>query len=226
MSLELDFSKGASIITIIGKCGSGKSHLTKSLIKQLCEQGFFKFGKVFSGTGKINADYNFMPEGSVDGDYTEAKLQAYIGKLEKWCEDHPGQKLPANFLILDDLIGIMKPNTSGFSHLITIYRHLSCTVLILSQYMVKNVSTLLRELCDHAFLFKSNFKNTRTALYEAFGQICEDEHEFLELYDQAVSVKHSCLHYDANGDTKEEAYTGYKAPAKIKDFELKFKPVQ
>ena len=224
MSLDMDFDS-AQIMVFVGKPKSGKSFMILALMKQLCQQGVFQFGKVFSGTGNINNDYDFMPDLAVDGNFTEEKLKAYIGKLVKWCEDHKGKKLPPNFLILDDLLGVLRPNTGVFSHLISMHRHLNLTILLVSQYMVKVVSTTLRELTNHAFLFKSQFKNTRQALYEAFGQICEDEKEFLHLYDEAVKEKHACLKYFADGKSMDECYVSYRAPKEDKPFKLKFKVV-
>jgi hypothetical protein len=221
----MDF-ESAQIMVFVGKPKSGKSFMIRALMKQFGRQGIFKFGKVFSGTGKINTDYDFMPEGGVDGDFSEAKLQTYIGKLTKWCEDHKGKKLPPNFLILDDLLGILRPNSGVFSHLISMHRHLSLTIIIVSQYLVKVVSTTLRELTNHAFMFRSQFKNTRQALFNGFGQICENEEEFLRLYDDAVKEKHACLKYTADAPSVAEAYISYKAPTDDKPFTLKFEVVK
>jgi ABC-type dipeptide/oligopeptide/nickel transport system ATPase component len=92
MSLELDFSR-AQIISIIGTCGSGKSFLLRNVIYQFSNKNFFKFGCVFTGTS-FNTDYEFMPDGSVHSDYSEAKLEKYISTLRTWLQMHPNEKLP------------------------------------------------------------------------------------------------------------------------------------
>jgi hypothetical protein len=220
----MDFERG-QIFVFIGKQHSGKSYTLRNLMYQFSKAGIFKFGKVFSGTS-FNSDYDWVPEGAIDSNYTEAKLEAYIGKLRKWLEDHPGKKLPPSFLILDDLLGKMKANTSIFSSLMSTYRHYNLSIFITSQYMVKNISTLLRELTDYAFIYKTKFKNTRESLYSAFGQMFDDEKEFYRILDEAVKVQHSALVYRANENTVDTAYTAFKASGKDKKFMLKFEPVK
>jgi len=224
MSFDLDFSRG-KIFVIVGKQASGKSFTLRNLMYQFSKDGIFQFGQVFSGT-TFNSDYEFMPEGAVDSNYSEAALERYIGKLRAWMEKNKGKKPPPNFLILDDILGKMRPRTAIFQQLISTYRHYHMSVFIVSQYMVANVSTLLRELTDVAILFKSKFKNTKESLFNAFGQMCEDQDEFERYFTQATKEKHAALLYFAEKDTKEEAYLSFKAPSDDKPFKLKFTPVK
>jgi hypothetical protein len=223
MSLELDFER-AQIISIIGTCGSGKSFLLRNMIFQFSKLGFFKFGCVFTGTS-FNSDYEFMPEGSVHSDYSEAKLEKYISTLRTWLELHPGEKLPPNFLILDDLLGRMKPNTNSFNSLVSTFRHYNMTIFITSQMMVRNISTLLRELTDVAFVFRTRFKNSLESLYNAYGQLLENQDEFSELLNTATREQYSCLVYKARKEEKEDSYSSYQAPKDDLNFKLKFEPV-
>ena len=223
MSLELDFSR-AQIISIIGTCGSGKSFLLRNMIYQFSKNNFFKFGCVFTGTS-FNTDYEFMPEGSVHSDYSEAKLEKYISTLRTWLEMHPGEKLPSNFLILDDLLGRMKPNTNSFNSLVSTFRHFNMTIFITSQYFVKNVSTLLRELTDVAFIFRTRFKNSMESLYNAYGQLLENQDEFNQVLNTATKEQFSCLVYKARKEHKEESYSSFQAPKDDVKYKLKFEPV-
>jgi len=205
----------------IGKQASGKSFLLRNLIYQLTKQNTFKFGKVFSATS-FNPDYDFMPEKHVDGEYSEAKLEQYIDSLKKWMTNNPGKKLPPSFLILDDLLGKMHANTDIFSNLMSTYRHYNMSVFLTSQFMVKNISTLLRELVDVAFIFKSKFKNTRTSLYEAFGQSLESQDEFDDVLEKATKERHACLVYKANEEKVQDMYLSFKCPGNDPKFKLKF----
>ena len=222
-SLELDFSR-AQIISLIGTCGSGKSFLLRNLIYQFSKNNMFKFGTVFTGTS-FNSDYDFMPKESVHDDYSEAKLAKYIGKLRTWLELHPGEKLPPNFLILDDLLGRIKLNSHVFNNLISTFRHYNMTIFITSQYFVKNISTLLRELTDVAFIFRTRFKNSQVSLYEAFGQMLDDQDEFNEVLNEATKDKYACLVYLARKEEKEESYMSFQAPPDDIKFKLRFEPV-
>ena len=223
MSLDLDFSR-AQIISIIGTCGSGKSFLLRNMIYQFSKKNFFKFGCVFTGTS-FNTDYEFMPEGSVHSDYSEEKLEKYITTLRTWLEMHPGEKLPPNFLILDDLLGKMKPNTNSFSSLVSTFRHFNMTIFITSQYMVRNISTLLRELTDVAFIFRTRFKNSIECLYNAYGQLLDNQDEFSQVLNTATKETFSCLVYKARKEYKEESYSSFQAPKIDVKYKLKFEPV-
>jgi len=218
--MDLDFSRPL-ILIFIGKQASGKSFLLRNLIYQLTKQNTFKFGHVFSATS-FNPDYDFMPEKHVDGDYSEHKLELYIDSLKKWMTNNPGKKLPPSFLILDDLLGKIHQNSDVFSNLMSTYRHFNMTVFITSQYMVRSISTLLRELADVAFIFKSKFKNTRTSLYEAFGQSLESQDEFDDVLERATKERRACLVYKANEDKIEDAYLSFKCPGDDHKFKLKF----
>ena len=218
--MDLNFSRPL-IMIFIGKQASGKSFLLRNLIYQLTKQQTFKFGKVFTATG-FNSDYDFMPEKHVDSDYSEAKLESYIGSLKQWMEKNKGKKLPPSFLVLDDLLGKIHGHTDIFQNLMATYRHFNLTIFITSQYMVKNVSPLLRELTDLAFIFKSKFKNTKEALYDAFGQMLDNQDEFNRVLDQATEEKHASLVYNANKSTPEEAYLSFKCSGDDVKFKLKF----
>jgi ABC-type dipeptide/oligopeptide/nickel transport system ATPase component len=224
MSFNMDFSRG-QIMTFIAKQGSGKSFTVRSLMKQFAKQGIFEFGVVWTGS-KFNSDYDFMPKGSVHADYSEENFAKYIAKLTNWLEKNPGKKLPNSFIILDDLLGIMKPNDRTFSSLISIYRHYSLTIIITSQYLNKNVSTLVREMTDIAFLYQSRFKNSRESMYNSYGQMLESQAEFDEYLEEATREKYSCLLYQAGKATKEESYLSFRAPSDDTPFKLKFKPIK
>lgn len=218
--LELDFKRGKMIL-MIGKQASGKSYLTKSIIYQCSKSKIFKFGIVFTGS-KINGDYDFLDDDIVREDYSEENLEKYINKLRKWCQDHPGEKLPRSFLILDDLLGRIRINSPVFANLMSTYRHYNLTIIITSQYMVKNCSTLLRELVDYAFIFRTRFKNSLKHLYESFGQMTESYDDFFNMLEMATKEEHFCLMYDATKDKKETAYKSYRAPGNVPNFKLKF----
>jgi ABC-type dipeptide/oligopeptide/nickel transport system ATPase component len=224
MAFNMNFERG-QIMVFVGKQGSGKSFTLRALIKQFSQEGLFEFGQVFSGSS-FNSDYDFMPKGSVDSEYSEEKFARYIQTLRNWLEKNPKKKLPPNFLIMDDLLGKIKPNTGVFSNLVACYRHYSMTLIITSQYLNKNVSTLLREMTDVAFIYQSRFRNTRESLYNSYGQMLENQDEFDAYLEDATKEKYSCLVYQAGKDTKEEAYLSYKSPSEDKPFKLKFKPIK
>jgi len=203
----------------------GKSFLLRNLIYQFSKKNIFKFGVCFSGTG-FNSDYKFLPENAVRSNYSEDQLEKYIAKLKAWLHAHPGEKLPSNFLILDDLLGRIKLNSGVFSNLMSTFRHYNITIFITSQYFVKNISTLLRELTDVAFIFRTRFHNSLKSLYEAYGQMLDDQDEFEYILNEATKEKHACLCYMSRKETADESYFSYQAPPKDPEFKLRFNAIQ
>jgi hypothetical protein len=92
--------------------------------------------------------------------------------------------------------------------------------------MAKNISTLLRELTDVAFIFRTRFKNSLVGLYEAYGQMLDDQHEFDHILNVATKEKFSCLVYMARKETADESYFSFRAPEGDPKFTLRFTPVE
>lgn len=222
-NLKLDFSRGR-IFCLIGKQGSGKSYALKSLIKQCSEDGIFAFGHCWCSTAFTN-DYDFLPKESVDDKYSEEALERYINKLREWMENNPDKDLPPSFIIFDDLLGKINMYTGFFTNLVACYRHFNISIFITSQYINK-LGTLLREMTDYGFLFKSRFRNTKESLYNAFGQQLKNQEEFNYYLEEATKEKHSCLLYVADKNTVEEAYSSFMAPSDDKPFKLKYTPIK
>ena len=224
MTYKFDFSR-QNIFVLVGKQGSGKSYMLRNLLYNFTKQNIFQFGVCFTGTA-FNTDYDFLPEDAVHSDYSEERLQQYINKIKEWMKSNKNKKPPPSFLILDDLLGKIKLSSPIFANLISTYRHYNMSVFITSQYMVKNISTLLRELADYAFIFKTKFKNSRIALYESFGQMLDNQDMFNSYLDKATEQQYHCLLYNANTDNKAESYHIYSADSKQKDFKLNFKSIK
>ena len=70
-------------------------------------------------------------------------------------------------------------------------------------------------------MWKSTFKNSIKALYEAYGQAFENYDSFKATFDAVTNVKYHCLLYDADKDP-DNAYFDYIAPDKKINFKLKF----
>jgi hypothetical protein len=224
--MDIEVRTRPRIFTFIGACGTGKSFMLKNIIYQMSKRGDFEFGTVFSGTAQFNGEYEWLPDGAKQNVYSEENLQKYLDKLKQWIISNPKHKIPPNFLILDDLLGKIHLNSAVFSHLMSTYRHYNLSIFITSQYMVKNVSTLLRELTNYAFIFRTRFKNSLVSLYEAFGQLCESQEEFNEMLKEATKEKHACLFYNAQKEEVDDAYLSFKVDeSNVKDFKLEFEPV-
>ena len=124
-------TKRASLILLLGKQGSGKTHFLKSLLRDGFKSGHFKFGRVYVRT-KFNKDFDFMPEKAVQQNFSLDKIQTYCNKLAKWREENDGQMVPANVLVLDDMLGLVRHNDPRWTNLLANLRHYGMTIICTS----------------------------------------------------------------------------------------------
>jgi len=209
------------IIACLGKCGTGKSHLIKSMMYNYAKKTYFKFGIAIVPT-KFNHSYDFINDKYVIENYSETYLKNYIDKLKNYKKTRG--YLPPNFIILDDTLACVNLYSSLWTHLISTYRHLNLTIILGTQSLSARggVSTLLRQMVNMAFLFRTVYKDTIKACAEAFGNLCDDYHEFEDMFLQTTSVKHTCLLFVNDKPSKEESYYSYIAPSSTPNFRLKF----
>jgi hypothetical protein len=224
-----------SVIVLIGKPRSGKSYAVKSLLYQYAKhfsterknRGHFAFGLAISKTAFTGA-YNYIPEAYVWDSYDEGKLKLYLDSLEalrnfSTKDGKVEDKLQPNFLLIDDMMGLLNTRDSLLVNLITCHRHYKMTIFITSQYMVGNCSTLLRECSTHAFVWPLKAKNSLEATYEAFGFKLENVKQWSTLLEKATSKEHSCLVFVDGHKEISDSYYAFKAlPLPDKPFKFKY----
>ena len=205
----IDFSTPRCIL-LCGKMKKGKSNMCKYLLLDgALNQRIFNFGLVFTQT-KYSGDYDFLPDQYIIKGYDENILRNYVKQLEKIKES--GITPPANFIVFDDLLGILKQNNSFLLNFITISRHLSCNIFLLTQYLNVGSSTTLRECCSHAIMFNSKNYNTLDSLYKNFGQLFSKFDDFkYNFLDITSKPYHACLYIQDEDDVMKN-YLICKAP--------------
>jgi hypothetical protein len=62
-------------------------------------------------------------------------------------------------------------------------------------------------------------------LYNAYGQLLDNQDEFNQVLNTATKEQFSCLVYKARKEHKEESYSSFQAPTDDIKFKLKFEPV-
>ena len=127
--------------------------------------------------------------------------------LRKWRETN-NQPPPKNFVIFDDLVGILDGRDKYLNHLHTLGRHTSTFFIHNIQY-VKSISPTIREQVELVYMFRSNTKNTIEALFENFGQLFDKYVDFKNFFMTAIK-KYQALLYIQSRD--ENNYMIYKAP--------------
>ena len=173
----IDFDK-INCILYVGACGKGKSNAIKHTIlsNALGKKKRLKFGIVFTRT-KFNNEYSaYLPDDYIFEGFQEDVLQNYLDNLKKYKEKYG--KVPHNFVIFDDLIGLLNLRNGALINFLGTHRHTSTHVLLATQHCNTGSSTLLRELCTHCLAWNSKQYNTIDSLYMNFGQLFDSRETF------------------------------------------------
>ena len=217
----------AQMYVLVGKSLKGKSHFVKWLVYHKFGAGKpkWKFGLVFVRT-KFNHGYNFLPENSIVQGYDQDVLERYVEQLEKIIASE-GSVGP-NFIIFDDLVGILSNQNQWFINWISTHRHFNTNVVIAVQYLTgKNaISPIMREQTSVAMLFNSKTRRTVENLYESYGQLFPTLREFQDYYQQATAEPYVCMVYMEHEDDIHKNYLRMRAPAKHPTYDIEYKAKQ
>ena len=208
------------LFVFVGKSERGKTHFLKWLVKDQMRRSVnpLKFGMVMVRTTYKNS-YRFVPQEHIFQGYDEEILQQYVSNLEGMYEENGS--VPPNFIIMDDLVGILNNQTSWFTNFIGTYRHLNINLFIAVQFLTgrRAISPIMREQTNFCIMFNSKTTRTIQNLYDNFGQLFESKRKFQEYLfanTEPSSVgPYACIVYNESEDDKDKNYTPMRAPAKI-----------
>lgn len=208
------------LFVFVGKSERGKTHFIRWLVQDQMTRPHkpLKFGLVFVKT-KFKHSYSFVPDDRVIQGYDEEILRKYVENLEAIYEEEGS--LPPNFIIFDDLVGILNNQTQWFINFISTYRHFNISIFIAVQYLTGRhaVSPIMREQTTFAIMFNSKTHRTIQNLWEAFGQLFETVKEFREYLFSNTEPKtvgpYVCLVYKEAEDEVEKNYIPMRAPARV-----------
>lgn len=211
----------AQMIVLVGRSGRGKSHLMRYLLTDMFSRGKLKFGLVFTKT-KYNNDYDFLPSNRVIEGFDEGKLETYFNNLKKIKESK--KKVPPNFIIFDDLQGVLTNQTRFMINFLATHRHLNITVFTAVQYLgsSNSVNPLAREQTSLAILFQSRTRRTLENIYNAWGGLFPTFDEFKDHFLTATQEKYTAMVYSEHVDNIEDNYISIQAPADFPKIEFKF----
>ena len=210
---NLDLST-PSVLLFCGKPNKGKSVAIKfTILKHTLDkfQGCakFQFGIVFTRTS-YNSDYDFIPSDYVYDGYDEDILRQYLDGLKSEIEN--GKSVPPNFVVFDDLIGLLSKNDPFLTNFLGTHRHTNTYIFLATQHLKTGASTTLREVCSHAIIFNSKQTNTIQSLYENFGQMFDNIGDFKDNFWDITKTPYTAMLYLQDTDNIEENYLAYKAP--------------
>jgi ABC-type dipeptide/oligopeptide/nickel transport system ATPase component len=211
-------------MVFVGEPRSGKSTLIKAVMQYYAKKKYFQFGICITGS-KDNGDYTFLPDKAVWDNWNEDRFKEYIGVLDarKAVLNKKNKKLPPSFIIFDDLIGLLK--TSDFyKSFLSRFRHYNVTVLLATQYTAdaQTCSTLLRSVCDIAFMFPSMMENQLISMHKAWGMYYKKFHLFQDVMIKVKERKFACLLYQKKFNSIETCYKSFLCKPAAEDFKMNF----
>lgn len=201
-------------VVAVGKSMKGKSYFLRYLIQDRFNKGKFNFGLVFTKTN-FNGDWSFIPKKAIKEGYDEGVLRRYVDNL-KAIKEKDGHIEP-NFIIFDDLVGILNNQSGWFINFISTHRHFNTSLFIAVQYLTgrRAISPIMREQTTHALLFNSRTKNTLVNLYESYGGLFEKFNDFKNYYLKATEEKYVAMLYREDIDELNDNYISIQAPPNV-----------
>ena len=200
---------GGCKIVVVGKPGTGKSTLIKSLL--YAKKHIFPVGVAMSGSEDTNHAYQeIMPSTFVFNSYNEEKVKDII-KRQKLAHAHLAN--PWAVLILDDCTDDPKIFHKPLQQ--AIYkkgRHWKLLYILSLQYAM-DVKPVIRTNVDGIFILREPLLKNREALYKNYASIIPDFTTFCELMDQLTDDYNSLYIHGATQTNKwQECVYYWKAP--------------
>lgn len=218
--MNLDI-KSPAFIQIFGSCGSGKTHLLKYLVSHMAKSGQFDHCILFSNTaGWANGDYDYIPEEYQFSMYDDDVLLEYM-KIQKQAISSGSKS--KGLVIFDDVLGQANlVNNRVLLQLCTQFRHYSCSIILVSQWITK-IGPTLRELATNVFLFSQTTKLAYENSFDSFGGHFNNLAEWKGFLKKCTGdYKFLLVNNKSKTNNIEDVYKSMKCPAKIKDFVLEF----
>lgn len=209
---------------LVGRPRSGKSHMVKYLLQQFFTKIPHKcqFGIVFAAKATL-CEYDYLPEKSLIEGYSEQFLMKYLDNLTEH-KKKTGKPIPHNFIVFDDLVGLLESNTGAFVNFITTFRKTNTSVFIATQYLNRNISPTVRVCIFNAILFYAADKRSLTAMYDAFGMHGYDSFEaFKKVFFEKVNIKeHRALLFSFEENTHGSSFKSITAPPYLADKKISY----
>lgn len=206
------------LILINGPSCIGKSHLIKYIMS--INHKKFSYGLVFSNTSFDISDkssFDYVPSKFVHSDFDETILESFMDLQANLIKQGI---IKETYLILDDCLDRDMFNKKSFNRLVTQGRHYHITTFLSTQYP-NAITPKTRSNCFQVVIFYTDTNVALKALWESFGQMYEFK-EFKNLI-MTNCKNHAFLYYNKKEQDANKRYQVFRAPSKIKKFEVEFK---
>ena len=158
---------------------------------------------MFSVTKQLNHAFSFIPDKYIYDDIENFE-KIFFNYVEMLFKKY-GDKIPNNFIVLDDCLNTFSINNK-FKSFITTFRHSHITMFITSQYANADLlGQIIKEQVDYSFIFYQHTERSKDAIAQFIGfKNGQKYDEFAQIYN---AKRFNMLFYDANafendGDVK------------------------
>jgi hypothetical protein len=216
-NVELKISSEPSITLLLGKQGSGKTHLLRDLFYALVKNDFYEFGYAYSTTHHYASEkdkLSFLEDKHVHRGFNQKHLEGYVDALTKLKEElkKDNKPMPHNFIIFDDCLKLMHFNDDWVANWLARFRHTDTDLYFTAQYLKGGLGTTFREYCARAFMFAQESHRSIEGIYKEFGYIWYDNvDDFIKMYVEATKPKHQCVVYVRGQETREQSWFTHMA---------------
>ncbi len=203
-----------SKIAVIGKPGTGKSSLIRSILFEKSE--IFPCGQIYSGTEDSNHSYGkFLPSTFIHNSFDQTAYMDFIRRqkiAKKWLAN------PWSVCVWDDIT----EDAKIFNHPIIqgTYkngRHWKMLHILSLQYSL-DIKPVIRTNIDGTFILRETNKMNRKRLFENYASAIDDYSDFCSILDQVTNNYTSLyIHNRVQSNNFEDCVYWYKARNDIPD---------